>query len=204
MPITSPVERISGPSTVRRRGSGRRGTPPPSPRHGRAAARLRPKAASFLPAITCGGDAWRSAGRSPWRRRAPCARPAGSPRARRSSSSLMANCTFIRPTTLSARASSSRLPLESATISGFSECGGSEQARVAGMDAGLLDMLHDPADEDVLAVGDGVDVDLDGVAQIACRAAPGSCPTPTTASRDSSGASCASSCTISMARPPST
>ena len=34
---------------------------------------------------------------------------------------------------------------------------------VAGVDAGLLDVLHDPADPDVLAVADRVDVDLDRV-----------------------------------------
>ena len=33
------------------------------------------------------------------------------------------------------------------------------------MDAGLLDVLHDAADDDVRAVGDDVDVDLDGVGQ---------------------------------------
>ena len=42
----------------------------------------------------------------------------------------------------------------SAMICGFSECGGSEQALVAGMDAGLLDVLHDAGDEHVLAVGE--------------------------------------------------
>ena len=35
--------------------------------------------------------------------------------------------------------------------------------RVAGVDAGLLDVLHDAADPDVLAVADRVDVDLDRV-----------------------------------------
>ena len=35
------------------------------------------------------------------------------------------------------------------------------------MDAGFLDMLHDAADEDVLAVAEAVDVDLDGVGQVA-------------------------------------
>ena len=35
------------------------------------------------------------------------------------------------------------------------------------MDAGLLDVLHDAADEDVLAVGERVDVDLDGVGEVA-------------------------------------
>ena len=35
------------------------------------------------------------------------------------------------------------------------------------MDASLLDVLHDAGDERVLAVGEAVDVDLDGVAQVA-------------------------------------
>ncbi len=35
------------------------------------------------------------------------------------------------------------------------------------MDPGLLDMLHDAGDFDIVAVGDGVDVDLDRVLQIA-------------------------------------
>ena len=37
--------------------------------------------------------------------------------------------------------------------------------RVAGVHAGLLDVLHDPADHDALAVADRVDVDLDRVVQ---------------------------------------
>jgi len=36
---------------------------------------------------------------------------------------------------------------------------------VAGMDAGLLDVLEDPADEELGAVVDRVDVHLDGVLQ---------------------------------------
>ena len=52
-------------------------------------------------------------------------------------------------------------------VSGYSECGGSEQALVARMDAGFLDVLHDAGDEDVLAVGEAVDIDFDGVGQIA-------------------------------------
>ena len=51
----------------------------------------------------------------------------------------------------------------SSSISVPSECGGSTQARVARVDAGLLDVLHDAADPDVLAVADRVDVDLDRV-----------------------------------------
>ncbi len=38
---------------------------------------------------------------------------------------------------------------------------------VARVDAGFLDVLHDAADEDVLAVAEAIDVDLDGAAQIA-------------------------------------
>ena len=48
-----------------------------------------------------------------------------------------------------------------------SEWGGSEQAEIAGMDSGFLDMLHDAGDEDVLVlVGQRVDIDLDRVAQV--------------------------------------
>src|SRR5439155_23904660 len=36
---------------------------------------------------------------------------------------------------------------------------------VAGVDPGLLDVLHDPADPDVLAVAQRVDIDLDRVLQ---------------------------------------
>ena len=61
------------------------------------------------------------------------------------------------------------------------------QARVAGVHAGLLDVLHDPADDDLAGgVADGVDVDLGGVleeavdehralgrqAALACRGEP--------------------------------
>ena len=35
------------------------------------------------------------------------------------------------------------------------------------MDAGFLDMLHDAGDVDLVAVGDGIDIDLDRVLQIA-------------------------------------
>ena len=45
--------------------------------------------------------------------------------------------------------------------------GGQRAGAVAGMDAGLLDVLHDAGDEGVLAVAEAVDVDLDGVGQVA-------------------------------------
>ena len=51
-------------------------------------------------------------------------------------------------------------------VSGFSEWGGMAQARVAGMHARFLDMLHDAGDEDVAgAVADRVDIDFHGVMQ---------------------------------------
>ena len=34
------------------------------------------------------------------------------------------------------------------------------------MDTGLFDMFHDPADEDVVAVAEGIDIDLDGIGEI--------------------------------------
>jgi hypothetical protein len=43
--------------------------------------------------------------------------------------------------------------------------GGQHAARVAAVDAGLLDVLHDAADHALLAVGQRVDVDLERVLQ---------------------------------------
>ena len=51
-----------------------------------------------------------------------------------------------------------------AIVSADSEYGGIAQARVAGVHARLLDVLHDAADDHLAgAVADGVDVDLGGV-----------------------------------------
>ncbi len=82
------------------------------------------------------------------------------------SSCWIANWTFIKPTTFSARASSTVWRSSSATIAGLSECGGKEQAEVARMHARLFDMLHHAADEHLLAVGKRIDVDLDRIAEI--------------------------------------
>ena len=41
--------------------------------------------------------------------------------------------------------------------------------RISGMDTGLLDMLHDAADEHPLAVSDAIDIDLDGIVQEAVK-----------------------------------
>ena len=81
--------------------------------------------------------------------------------------SLMAYCTFIRPPTLSASASSVVWRFSSAMISAREVLRRQRAGAVAGVDAGFLDVLHDAADEDVLAVAEAVDVDLDGAAQVA-------------------------------------
>ncbi len=52
-------------------------------------------------------------------------------------------------------------------MSGERERGGNEQAEIARVDAGLLDMLHHPGDEDVLAVAQAIDVHLHRIDQIA-------------------------------------
>ena len=46
------------------------------------------------------------------------------------------------------------------------------------MDAGFLDMLHDAGDEDLVAVGERVDIDLDRVLQIAVDQHRVACPRP--------------------------
>ena len=83
------------------------------------------------------------------------------------SPSLTANCTFIRPTTPSARARSRVCVSSSAMIAGVERVGRQRAGAVAGMDAGLLDVLHDAGDEGVACRRRGVDVDLDGVGEVA-------------------------------------
>ena len=58
------------------------------------------------------------------------------------------------------------LPLELRDDLAVQRMGRQRAGRVARMHAGLLDVLHHAADEDVRPVGDGVDVDLDCVAQV--------------------------------------
>ncbi len=60
-----------------------------------------------------------------------------------------------------------RLPLHVGDDRRLQRMGWKRAGTVAGVHARLLDMLHHAADEDVAgAVGDGVDIDLDGVAQV--------------------------------------
>ena len=83
------------------------------------------------------------------------------------SPSLMAYCTFISPPTCSASASSRVCRSSSAMVAAIERVRRQRAGRIAGMDAGLLDVLHDAGDRRVLAVGEAIDVDLDGVGEIA-------------------------------------
>ena len=79
------------------------------------------------------------------------------------SSPWIANWTLSSPTTPSARAIPpvcSRICVEHLVAERVRR---QHAGRVAGVDAGLLDVLHDPADPDVVAVAERVDVDLDRV-----------------------------------------
>ena len=59
---------------------------------------------------------------------------------------------------------SEEIELTQAMLDRLREGGGRQgTGRIAGMHSGLLDMLHDAADQHILAVTDGVDIDLDGI-----------------------------------------
>ena len=79
------------------------------------------------------------------------------------SSPVTANWMLIRPTTPSPSASLRRRLLDLAQHLRAERHRGDDAGRVARVDAGLLDVLHDRADVDGLAVGQRVDVDLDRV-----------------------------------------
>ena len=85
------------------------------------------------------------------------------------SSPRTANWAFINPTTPSSSAISRICSRNSSWIFLPSEYGGNGAGRVAGVHAGLLDMLHQAADQHVLAIADGVHVHLDGVVQEAVQ-----------------------------------
>jgi hypothetical protein len=86
----------------------------------------------------------------------------------KTSSSWIANCTFISPRTPSA--SPAPHLLAHLVLHRLGQGVGRQRAGgVAGVHAGLLDVLHDAADQHLLAVADRVDVDLDGVVQEAVQ-----------------------------------
>ena len=76
---------------------------------------------------------------------------------------LMAYCTLSRPTTPSRSAKARVCRAHLLHLRLGDEVGRQHAGRVAGVDAGVLDVLHDAADDAAGAVGDGVDVGLEGV-----------------------------------------
>ena len=74
-----------------------------------------------------------------------------------------AYCTFMRPTHARGRAPAPWSASMRRTTCLAQGDGRDHAGRVAGVHARLLDVLHDGADVDVLAVADGIDVDLGGV-----------------------------------------
>ena len=78
----------------------------------------------------------------------------------------MANCTFISPRTFSARAIASVWRFSSAMVSALQREGRQRAGAVAGVHAGLLDVLHHAGHEHRLAVAERVDVHLGGAAEV--------------------------------------
>ena len=79
-------------------------------------------------------------------------------------SSLIANCVFIRPMTFSALRDPARVVADLIEVPLGDAVRRDDAGAVAGVDAGLLDVLHDAADDHRAGrVGDAVDVELDGV-----------------------------------------
>ena len=75
----------------------------------------------------------------------------------------MAYCTFIRPTTRSARASFTVYSSIVLICDFRNGTGGKHAGTVAGMNPGFFDVLHDARDQDVVAIGKGVHIDLNRV-----------------------------------------
>ena len=109
MPITSPVERISGPehgvdlgeAVERQHRLLHRDVAVGSPAR---PAGPRPAARPGWPRASPGLPPWPAARRSPWPRTAPCGWPAGWPRSRTTWACFTANCTLRRPWTCKASA----------------------------------------------------------------------------------------------------
>jgi hypothetical protein len=88
---------------------------------------------------------------------------------RKTSPSLTANWTFIRPFTPIALASATVSRRSSSTMSFGQGVRRQGAGAVAGVHAGFLDMLHDAGHPNVFAIADRVDVDLRRVGQIAVQ-----------------------------------
>ena len=106
----------------------------------------------------------RAEARSPSRRTEPCARRAGSPRARRARRPASASWRFRRPRAPS-RARSRVLPRGSPARAPRHARSGDDDGGVARVAAGALHVLEDRRDPCVAAVAEDVDVELDRVVE---------------------------------------
>ena len=75
----------------------------------------------------------------------------------------MAYCTLISPTTPEPLGEGPGVPPHLLDLLLGDQVGRQHAGRVARVDARVLDVLHDAADDAARAVGDGVDVGLEGV-----------------------------------------
>ena len=214
MPITSPVERISGPRMVSTPANFANGNTASLTATCLGVTSLMPSSRSVLPtamraAILASGTPVTFETNGTVRDARGLTSRMKMPRPSRGT----ANCTFIRPRTPSSRASARAWRLD--RFDGLRRQRVRRQAagRVARVDAGLLDVLHHAADDDVVPVGDHVDVDLDRVGQELVdqdRRVLSPARDARLSRRDASIAvwtNCArpdGSWTISIARPPST
>jgi hypothetical protein len=145
-PITSPVERISGPSAIVAPGEPTKGnTASFTHQCFGATSRVKPSSESFIPVITFAAS-FASGTPIALATKGTVRDARGLTSSTYSWPSLIANWTFMRPTTFSSRASAwvaadagQHLPAERVRRH--------HHRRVAGVDAGELDVLEHPADD---------------------------------------------------------
>ena len=113
----------------------------------------------------------------------PCGTRAGSLRSRTPRRRPPPYCTFIKPTHAQLQRECARLAADLLDHVARQAVGRERTGRIAGVDAGLLDVLHDAGDHRGLAVADGVDVYLDGIRPESGRSVPGAPGLTVTASR---------------------
>ncbi len=162
-PITSPVDFISGPrivSTPGKRTNGNTGLLTNTPAGSRSS--TSPSCARVLPAITRAAIC-ASATPVAFERYGTVRDARGLTSSTYTSSSLMAYCTFISPIDLERRCDAPRVVANRREVLLAHARGRDDAGAVAGVDAGLLDVLHHAADDDRAGVvRDAVDVELLG------------------------------------------
>ncbi len=175
MPITSPVERISGPSSESAPSKRSNGSTASLTRHVIAVAQPlalagQAQVGDALAEHDRGRRAWPAAGRSPWRRTAPCARRAGWPRSRTARRSCDRRTARSAARRRRAPSAISRVAARiCSSMSSPSECGGSTQALSPECTPASSTCCMIPPIQTSCAVAEGVDVDLDRVLQEAVQ-----------------------------------